>query len=57
MAGLGAVERLHGAGKRVVLVEAAPTVGGLARAITVGREPIEPITVEPIAVRLRAIPY
>src|SRR5262245_11761995 len=42
MAGLGAAERLHHAGKRVVLVEAAPTVGGLARSITVGGEPIEP---------------
>jgi protoporphyrinogen oxidase len=42
MAGLGASERLHSAGKRVVLVEAAPTVGGLARAITVAGEPIEP---------------
>jgi protoporphyrinogen oxidase len=42
MAGLGAADRLHGAGKRVLLVEAAPTVGGLARAITVGGEPIEP---------------
>jgi protoporphyrinogen oxidase len=42
MAGLGAAERLHSAGKRVVLIEAAPTVGGLARAITVAGEPIEP---------------
>jgi protoporphyrinogen oxidase len=42
MAGLGAAERLHGAGKRVVLVEAAPNVGGLARSIVVGGEPIEP---------------
>ena len=42
MAGLGAAERLHDAGKRVVVVEAAPTVGGLARSITVGGEPIEP---------------
>ena len=42
MAGLGAAERSLEAGRRVVLVEAAPTVGGLARAITVGGEPIEP---------------
>src|SRR5262245_55730497 len=42
MAGLGTAERLHASGKRVVLVEAAQTVGGLARSITVGGEPIEP---------------
>lgn len=42
MAGLGAAERALEAGRRVVLIEAAPTVGGLARAITVEDEPIEP---------------
>ena len=42
MAGLAAAERCLEAGRRVILVEAAPTVGGLARAITVGGEPIEP---------------
>ena len=42
MAGLAAAERSLEAGRRVVLIEAAPTVGGLARAITVGGEPIEP---------------
>ena len=42
MSGLAAAERCLEAGDRVVLIEAAPTVGGLARAITVGGEPIEP---------------
>lgn len=42
MSGLAAAERSLEAGRRVVLIEAAPTVGGLARAITVGGEPIEP---------------
>jgi len=42
MSGLAAAERSLEGGRRVALVEAAPTVGGLARAITVGGEPIEP---------------
>jgi len=42
IAGLGAAERLHDAGKRVVLVDAAPRIGGLARSILVGGEPFEP---------------
>ena len=42
MAGLAAAERALELGDRVMLIEAAPTVGGLARAITVGGEPIEP---------------
>lgn len=42
MAGLGAAERSLEAGRSVVVIEAAPTVGGLARAIMVGDEPIEP---------------
>src|SRR6476469_11258390 len=42
MAGLGAAERCLEAGRRIAVIEAAPTVGGLARSITVGGEPIEP---------------
>ena len=42
MAGLGAAEAALTSGRRVLLIEAAPTVGGLARAITVAGEPIEP---------------
>jgi protoporphyrinogen oxidase len=41
-AGLAAAERSLEQVQRVMLVEAASTVGGLARAITVGGEPIEP---------------
>ncbi|MDA8201720.1 MAG: FAD-dependent oxidoreductase [Chloroflexi bacterium] len=42
MAGMGAADHLLRAGKSVALVEATPGVGGLARAIRVGGEPIEP---------------
>ena len=42
MAGLAAAERSLVLGSTVVLIEAASTVGGLARAITVSGEPIEP---------------
>ncbi len=42
MAGLAAADALRQRGRAVTLIEAAPGVGGLARAITVGGEPIEP---------------
>ncbi len=41
MAGLGAAETLIQRGLRTTVVEAAPSVGGLARAIRVNGEPIE----------------
>lgn len=42
MAGMAAADHLRARGRSVVLIEAAPGVGGLARAIRVGGEPIEP---------------
>jgi len=42
MAGLAAADAFQHEGLRVLLVEAAPEVGGLARSIVVGGEPIEP---------------
>ena len=42
MAGLGAADELQALGRSVVIIEGAPTVGGLARAIRVGGEAIEP---------------
>lgn len=42
MAGLSAADTLRAAGRSVLLIESAPMVGGLARAIRVGGEPIEP---------------
>ena len=42
MAGLGAAEALRHRGRSVALLEAAAGVGGLARAIRVAGEPIEP---------------
>lgn len=42
MAGLGAADELRRSGYSVLVVEDAPSVGGLARAIRVGGEPIEP---------------
>ena len=42
MAGMGAADHLLGRGRSVAVIEAAPGVGGLARAIRVGGEPIEP---------------
>ena len=42
MAGLAAADGLRRRGRSVVVVEAAPGVGGLARAIRVAGEPIEP---------------
>ena len=42
MAGLGAADELRRRGQSVAVVEAAPGVGGLARAIRVAGEPIEP---------------
>ncbi|MBA3878069.1 MAG: hypothetical protein C0498_14335, partial [Anaerolinea sp.] len=41
MAGLAAADALHAAGLATTLIEAAPDVGGLARAIRVNGEPIE----------------
>ena len=41
MAGLAAADRLLRAGRRVVVLEAGDRVGGLARSIRVGGEPIE----------------
>ena len=42
MSGLAAADHLAARGRSVLVVEAGPAVGGLARAITVGGEPIEP---------------
>ncbi len=42
MAGLAAADSFDQQGLRVLLVEAAPEVGGLARSFVVGGEPIEP---------------
>jgi protoporphyrinogen oxidase len=42
MAGLGTADELRRQGRSVVVLEAAPGVGGLARAIRVAGEPIEP---------------
>ncbi len=42
MAGLAAADGLRSQGRSVMVVEAAPGVGGLARAIQVAGEPIEP---------------
>lgn len=42
MAGMAAADGLLQRGRSVALIEAAPGVGGLARAIRVGGEPIEP---------------
>ena len=42
MAGLAAADALRRRGRTVTVVEAAPGVGGLARAIRVAGEPIEP---------------
>ena len=42
MAGLAAADALHQRRRAVTVLEAAPGVGGLARAIRVGDEPIEP---------------
>ncbi len=42
MSGLGAADALLRSGRRVVVLEAGKSVGGLARAIRVGGEPIEP---------------
>jgi protoporphyrinogen oxidase len=42
MAGLGAADELRRRGRSVTVLEAAPGVGGLARAIRVAGEPIEP---------------
>jgi protoporphyrinogen oxidase len=42
MAGLGAADELRALGRSVAIIEAAPTVGGLARAIRVAGEAIEP---------------
>ena len=41
MAGLAAADALHAAGLETTVIEAAPDVGGLARAIRVNGEPIE----------------
>ena len=41
MAGLAAAHAARGRGRSVTLLEAGPVVGGLARAIRVGGEPIE----------------
>jgi protoporphyrinogen oxidase len=41
MAGLAAADLLIGAGRKVVLLEAAPTIGGLAKSVTVEGETIE----------------
>jgi protoporphyrinogen oxidase len=40
-AGLAAADALRAQGRRVLVLEAAPAVGGLARSVTVGGEPIE----------------
>ena len=40
-AGLAAADALRVQGRRVLVLEAAPSVGGLARAVLVGEEPIE----------------
>jgi protoporphyrinogen oxidase len=42
MAGLGAADELRRGGRSVVVIEAAPALGGLARSIRVAGEPIEP---------------
>ncbi len=41
MAGLAAADTFQQAGHQVTVIEAKPTVGGLARSIVVGGEPIE----------------
>jgi len=42
MSGLAAADALHREGRTVAIVEASDAVGGLARSIIVGGEPIEP---------------
>lgn len=42
MSGLAAADMLQRAGKKVVVLEAGPAAGGLARSILVAGEPIEP---------------